>query len=228
MSGAANCSEEIAVVFDLDGTLVHSAPDLHAAAVKMLEDLGLPPVTLAQVTSYIGNGVPKLVSRCLSASDAKSVPFDSALESFRTYYLANPYTLTRPYDGVVDMLESLKEIGLNLGVCTNKPMAMTECVLDGLGLAAFFRSVVCGDTLATRKPSADPLLLAFDQLGAESQGSLYVGDSEIDAQTAMAAGSDFALFSGGYRKTPMQELRTQFVFTNFSELTDFVVARLRA
>ena len=213
------------IVFDLDGTLIHSAPDLHASACKMLEDLDLPSLTLDQVTSFIGNGVPILVQRCIGAVGGDTAIYDDALVRFQAHYLADPITLTVAYPGVIDMLTTLKNEGFNLGVCTNKPHGMTTEVLRGLGLNDYFDAVIGGDTLPIRKPAPDPLHLAFKQLGKGSTNGLYVGDSEVDAETACAAACDFALFAGGYRKTPVDELRTHFIFNDFADLLDFIRVR---
>ena len=106
------------VVFDLDGTLVNSAPDLHAAAVSMLADFNKPALTLEKVISSIGNGVPTLVRRCLDAAVSKDVDYDAALTAFRKHYLAAPTALSRPYEGVMEMLDGLTNEGLKLAVCT--------------------------------------------------------------------------------------------------------------
>jgi len=213
------------IVFDLDGTLIHSAPDLHASACKMLEDFNLPMLTLDQVISFIGNGVPILVQRCVDATGGDTAIYDDALKRFHTHYLADPIALTVAYPGVIDMLTTLKDEGFSLGICTNKSDGMTTEVLRGLGLDGYFDAVVGGETLPVRKPAPDPLHHAFEQLGESRAGGLYVGDSEVDAETAGAAARDFALFAGGYRKTPVTELRTHFIFDDFADLLDFIHTR---
>ena len=214
------------IVFDLDGTLINSAPDLHAAAVKMLQDFSKPELTLEQVISFIGNGVPTLVRRCLQAVDAEGVDYDAALESFREHYLAAPVDLSCPYEGVLEMLNALASNHFKLAVCTNKSEKMTIEVLKGLELQYFFEAVIGGDTLPVRKPSPDPLRLAFSRIGVNNcERELYVGDSEVDAETAEAVGCDFALFSNGYRKKPIEQLRTHFVFNDFKRLTEFIIGR---
>jgi len=214
------------VVFDLDGTLVDSAPDLHAASVRMLADFNKPPLTLENVISFIGNGVPTLVRRCLNAAVAEDVDYDAALAAFRRHYLDAPTALSCPYHGVIEMLDGLANEGFKLAVCTNKSESMTTEVLHGLGLSEFFQAVVGGDTLPVRKPDPEPLRLAFKLIEEQCDGGLYVGDSEVDAETAEAAGAAFALFSGGYRKTPIDEIRTHFVFDEFDQLVNFIHGRM--
>ncbi len=212
------------IVFDLDGTLIDSAPDLHAAAERTLKRLGRPGVTLAQVTGFIGNGVPKLVERCLAATGG--VPEEgagTALALFRSFYDADPVALTRPYPGVPAMLERLAEAGCRIGVCTNKPQGPAEAILAALSIGRHVGAVVGGDTLPVIKPDPAPLWLCFERLRAGT-ARLYVGDSETDAAAAKAAGVPFALFSGGYRKTPAEAMGAAYVFGRFDELTRHVLA----
>jgi phosphoglycolate phosphatase len=217
-----------AVIFDLDGTLVDSAPDLHAAALALLEERGAPPVTLAQVHGFVGNGIPKLVERCLEAAGmpAKGQVLDGAVARFKEHYGAAPADLTRPYDGVEAMLGALSARGLLLGVCTNKPEALTRQVLEGVALDRHLRAAVGGDTLKVMKPDPAPLHHCAGLLGVGIDEALYVGDSETDADTAAAAGMDFALYSGGYRKRPLALFEDCFVFHDFAELTQYIEARI--
>ena len=208
------------VVFDLDGTLIHSAPDLQAAANKMLAEYGLAPLDMASIESFIGNGVPKLVERCLRVYDQPLT--EEAVDKMRGYYDADPFTLTEPYEGVVACLEALKAAGIKLSVCTNKPLAPALTILDGLKLTQYFDVVVGGDTYSTHKPDPQPLLGCMEKMGADMANTIYVGDSETDALTAKNADMTFALFSGGYRKTPVEELRHHFLFDDFSALTPYL------
>ena len=132
------------LIWDLDGTLIHSAPDLQAAANKMLAEYGLAPLDMASIESFIGNGVPKLVERCLRVY-GKPLS-EEAIDKMRGYYDADPYTLTEPYAGVVDCLDALKAAGIKMAVCTNKPVAPALTILDGLDLTKYFDVVVRGDT----------------------------------------------------------------------------------
>lgn len=207
------------VVFDLDGTLIDSAPDLHAAANKMLESLSLAPLSKAQIVSFIGNGVPKLVERCLAVYGQPSTP--EAVAAYRKFYDADPYTLTRPYPSVEACLHTLKAAGCKMAICTNKPEAPARVILDGLGLTQYFDFIAGGDTYPTMKPDPAPLHGCAKALGGEV---VYVGDSETDEQTAANANMCFALFEGGYRKTPVSEMRHHLRFTDFSDLTKFVIA----
>lgn len=219
-----------AVIFDLDGTLVDSAPDLHAAALKMLAERGHPAIALDQVQSFIGNGVPKLVARCLAAvgETVTGGGRQRAVERFLAHYAAAPVDLTRPYPGVKDLLANLRARGVPMGICTNKPETLSHQVLEGLDLRRYFAVVVGGDTFPVIKPDPTPLLHCAESLAAPIARTLFVGDAETDAATARAAGAPLALYSGGYRKSPIARLKPDFAFDHFSELAEYLEHRTGA
>ncbi len=205
------------IIFDLDGTLVDSAPDLHAAANVTLAALGREDVSLSQVKAFIGNGIIKLVERCLDATGgADPRTFDAALAKFQTAYEADPATLTTVYPGVRGALTDLCAAGFAMGLCTNKPEAPARDILRRFGLAQYFDAVVGGDTIGALKPDPAPLLACGEKL---SDGPMvYVGDSETDAATARAAQAPFLLFTKGYRKTAVDQIAHQAVFDQFEKL----------
>ena len=213
-----------AIVFDLDGTLVDSAPDIQAAANKMLESEGLAPLDLPTVIGFIGNGLPKLVERAMRA---RGLPMDrhGALTA-RTlaFYDAESTARTQPYPGLATALEDLRGQGFALAVCTNKPGAPARDILAQLDLARYFDAVIGGDTLPVKKPDPAPLRAAFEALGRKG---LYVGDSEIDAETAQRAGVPFLLFTEGYRKKPVEEMPHLARFDRFDALPDLVAQALQ-
>ncbi|MEL6977437.1 MAG: phosphoglycolate phosphatase [Pseudomonadota bacterium] len=216
MSGRARFA---AIAFDLDGTLIHSAPDLHAAANELMAALGRAPFSLDQVIGFIGNGVPVLVERALQASGGLSEDgLEAEIARFRGFYDAAPAALTRPYDGAPELLRRLAAAGAPIGLCTNKPEAPTRAILAALDLAAPFKVIVGGDTLPVRKPDPAPLRRCFERLGAAPAQALYVGDSETDEATAAALGAPFALFTGGYRKKPVEAFEAAFIFDDFAAL----------
>jgi len=216
-----------AIVFDLDGTLVDSAPDLHAAANRMLADFGALPLPLDKIVSFIGNGIPTLVRRVMQERGLPAREKDAMTARMLAHYGAYPADLTRPYPGVVEMLGQLRAAGHVLGLCTNKPHAPSVQILEALGLARFLDVVIGGDSLPVKKPDPAPLHAAFEALHADDAGAgrLYVGDSEIDAETAAAAGCDFALFTKGYRKAPVATLPHMLAFDHHAALPDWVAMR---
>jgi phosphoglycolate phosphatase len=199
----------LGLVFDLDGTLVHSAPDLHAVANRLLAERGRPPLDLPTVTGFVGEGASVLVARCFAATGAPldAAGVEEAVIRYRELYHQAPTELTRPYPYVPEVLE---ELGARfpLAVCTNKPEALAHAVLEGTGLARRFAAVVGGDTLPVRKPDPAMLRCAGERLGAAEL--VFVGDSEVDAAAAAGAGVPFLWFEGGYHHGEVAGWRARF------------------
>lgn len=210
----------IPIVFDLDGTLIDSAPDLHAACVKMLAQENAPAPSLETVTTYIGNGVPKLVERAMKAADIPMTEHGRLVRSFMKFYNQDPATLTTLYPNLLPLLDALIAKGHRLAVCTNKPEAPARLILDMLDIEFYFDVVVGGDTLKQKKPDPAPLLHVLKLLGTER--CLYVGDSEVDAETADRANLPMALFTKGYRKVPVEKLPHDFGFDDFAALGPYI------
>lgn len=206
----------LALVFDLDGTLVDSAPDITAAVNRMLAGEGQAALDLATVTSFVGKGLPHLVARVIDHLGLDMARHGALTATTLAEYNRAASALTRPYPGVIEALDLLKSQGAVMGICTNKPEEPARHVLADLGLAGFFDVVVGGDSLPTRKP--DPQMLQASFAALPDLPRLYVGDSEVDAETAQNAGIPFLLFTQGYRKRPVAELPHRAAFADYSAL----------
>lgn len=213
-----------AIVFDLDGTLIDSAPDIRAAANRMLEGEGQPPLDLATIISFIGNGLPKLVERVIGARGLDMADHDRLTGVTLDHYSRAASDLTVAYPGMAAALDRLRGVGHVLGICTNKPEAPARDILRDMDLARYFDAVIGGDSLAVKKPDPAPLRRTFEMLGKGP--GLYVGDSEVDAETARNAGVPFLLFTEGYRKSPIAALPHRARFSDFADLPDLVAAAL--
>ncbi|AJE46164.1 phosphoglycolate phosphatase [Celeribacter indicus] len=213
------------ILFDLDGTLIDSVPDLRALANRVLAGEGCAPITLEQARDFVGSGAPVFVRRMRAACGIPDSEQDRLYRAFLDGY-ETAVDLTRPWPGVPEALEALKGAGHRLGVATNKPWRPACAVLDHLGLSHVFDTVLGGDSLATRKPDPTMLHDGFAALGGGLR--LFVGDSEIDAETAHAAGVPFLLYAHGYRKAEIPELRAEAVFDHFADLPELVAATARA
>ena len=189
-----------AVLVDLDGTLVDSAPDLAAAANRMLAQLGAPPLPLATVRGFIGKGVANLVRRVLASTDGTAhVGEASALAMFERHYTECNGRHSALYPGVLEGLSMLEWLGHPLACVTNKPRPYTTALLDSMGLSAYFGAVVCGGAATALKPDPAPLLSACRELGAAPALGVMVGDSEADATAASRAGMPVYLVRYGYQ-----------------------------
>jgi phosphoglycolate phosphatase len=182
------------IIFDLDGTLIDSSRDIAEAVNRMRGERQLPPLTVDQVDAMVGEGARVLVRRALSPLPAGTGRDEvrEALASYLAHYADVCLDSTRAYPGVPAMLAALAP-SFSLGVLTNKGEALSRRILDSLGLGRHLREVVGGDTLPTRKPNPGGLFLLADRLGTAADRLLLVGDSDIDARTAQAAGCPFAL-----------------------------------
>lgn len=198
--------QKTCVIFDLDGTLIHSAPDLHAALNAALEPLGRGPLDLATTISFVGNGVEKLVERGLTATGGLTADLQRrTLARFLDAYAANGVALTTLYDGVLPCLETLRDAGLSLGICTNKPEDPAQHICQEMGLTPFFDTIVGARPDQPRKPHSGPLQEAMAALSATAEQTIYVGDSAVDFETAQAAGVDFWLYTQGYLNSDLPE-----------------------
>ncbi len=208
------------VIFDLDGTLIDSAPDLHAAANLVLAEAGRPPLDLPTITRFVGDGVRKLVERAFAATGAALEPdaLDRATACYTARYEAAATVLTRPYDNVVETLGHLRRAGLKLGVCTNKPAAAAGIVLGALGLAEFFDGVSGGDSVARRKPHPDHVRDALHRIGGTEEHAAMVGDAEPDIAAGKAAGLVTIAVTHGYARVPYAELGADRLIAGFAEL----------
>jgi phosphoglycolate phosphatase len=214
-------------VFDLDGTLIDSAPDIHAAGNATLAAEGLAPVTAAQARSFIGNGARVFVERLERAATGTNDPARTARMQRRFIEVyETAHALTRPYPGVEAALGELRQQGWRLAICTNKPAGPARSVLAHFGWEGLFEVVVGGDSLPVIKPDPAPLHAAIAALGGTP--ALFVGDSEVDAETARAAAVPFALFTEGYRRGPAAAMPHAAAFadwTGFPALADLLAGR---
>lgn len=209
------------LIFDFDGTLIDSAPDLQAAANRMLPPLGRREVGVKEVQMMIGDGVPKLVERCFEATGdiPPEAEFQAHVAAFIKDYEPRSAELTCAYDGAFDVLDSLKARGIKLSICTNKPYGATISILNTLKLAPYFDVVIGGDTLpGIKKPDPRHLQAALEQMGADTQSCAMVGDNHNDVMAAHGASLPVVLLSHGYTKTPVTELGGEAVIDHFRDL----------
>ena len=210
------------VIFDLDGTLVDSAPDLQAAANRLLRHNGLGELDLATVTGFVGNGIPRLVERCFAHHGTAPDDMAAEIARFKAFYVNEGHRRTRFMPGAGAALRRLAAAGHRLGLCTNKDADAAGAILKRLAIEGLVAAVVGGDSGLGKKPAAAPLCAAVERCGGGH--AVYVGDSETDAATAAAAGLPFLLYTEGYRKGPAAAMIHAAAFRNFAELPGLVAA----
>lgn len=192
-----------AIMIDLDGTLLNTADDLAFAANLMLQDLGMPEQSTATICAYIGKGIQKLVKRTLTGQlDGEPDPalFSNALSIYEKHYAANLSRNTRPYPGVVEGVQAMRQAGYRLACITNKAEAFTLPLLRSTGLYDQFEIVLSGDSLPKKKPDPMPLLHICKHFGVHPHEALLIGDSLNDAIAARAAGCHVFCVPYGYNE----------------------------
>lgn len=189
------------VTFDLDGTLLDTIADLAEGCRLMLDEVGAPPRSPAEVHSFVGKGMAVLVERCLTHDRPPGAEqLQAAIAAFQRHYAAVNGKFCRIYQNVVPGLDAWQASGVKMGVVTNKPAMFTEALLERMGLAGYFDVIVSGDTTPHKKPHPEPILHACRLFGVAPQRNLHVGDSANDILAARAAGSPAFCVPYGYNE----------------------------
>lgn len=207
------------LVFDLDGTLIHSLPDLAIALNRLLEEEGRRKLYEDEVAVMVGDGAAMLVRRALTATGAVDEAVLPALtQRFLALYEGNAALNTRAWPGVPEALAELAAAGWRMAVCTNKPQAATVEILVALGLAPYFQAVVGGDRVEWRKPDPRHVAATLAELGARPEQAVMIGDSPNDVAAGRAAGLPVVAVSFGYTRVPPAELKADRLIDHFADL----------
>lgn len=208
-----------AVLFDLDGTLVDSLPDLAWAMNQLLGELGREPTTLAEMRTWVGDGAAVLVERCLMATGGlPEQPLAEAIKRFLAFYRTHTAVETRPFPGVLATLTALCAAGHPLGVCTNKPTDLSLLLLDALGMTHYFSAIIGGDSVPERKPHPGHLWATLEAMQMKGRKALMVGDSPNDVAAAKAAGIPVVVVGFGYTQIPATAMGANIVIADFADL----------
>lgn len=209
------------IVFDLDGTLVDSAPDVTRAVNYALRGSGRRAVEQGQVRNMLGRGTRALLA---AAMDAVGQPardddeINALMQPFLDFYGTNIALESRPFPGVLDVLNILKSADARMAICTNKFEGMSKRLIAALGLEDYFHANLGGDSLAVRKPHPDHLLTAIDRAGGGRESAVLIGDSKADAGAAKAAGVPVVLVGFGYSDVPVDSLEAAAIIDHFAQL----------
>ncbi|MBP1846057.1 phosphoglycolate phosphatase [Rhizobium petrolearium] len=216
------------VIFDLDGTLIDTAPDLIDSLNHTIAAADLAPVTFDDLTHLVGQGVRVMIRR---AFELKKTPLDERtadrlFDRFIEHYEEHMPGKSRPYTGVVECLDRLSSAGMRLAVCTNKAGQLAFPLIEKLGLADRFVTMTCGDTFSVRKPDARHILGTIEQAGGDASRSVMIGDSVNDILAARNAGIPSVAVSFGYSDVEVSTLDPDRVISNYSQLTEELVLAL--
>ncbi len=217
------------IMFDLDGTLVDSAPDIGNAANSTLVTLGFEPVDKERVAGWIGNGIPKLVKRALTG-DFNGEPdpalFQKALPIFMDHYQRDVCVDSYMYPGVAETVKTLHEAGFTLGVVTNKAASCTLPLLNQLGIDRYMTSIVSGDTCNNKKPDPEPLLFGLNEMAVDASDCILIGDSAHDLHAAENVGMNAIAVSYGYNQgVDLSTLSPSAMVDKFNEITTLITLK---
>jgi len=208
------------VVFDLDGTLIDTAPDLVAAMNAVLTREGLNPIDDARARLMIGGGARRMLESGLQAEGraAPAADLDRMVADFIAHYTAHIADGSKPYPGLEDALDRLELLGCRFAVCTNKLERLSRLLLDRLGMTARFAAICGQDTFGIQKPNPEVLHRTLAAAGGHAKHAIMVGDSRTDIATAQAAGLPVIAVNFGYTDVPVEQLGPDRIIGHFNEL----------
>lgn len=208
------------IVWDLDGTLVESAPDLANALNIVLNEAGQPGHAVSKVRTMIGGGVPKLIERGFRFAGAPidEATRDSLVPRFMEIYSACATDNTHLIPHAREVLEHYYHAGVKQGLCTNKPYSVTRQILGALDIHGYFRSIIGGDSTPVKKPHPLPLLTCLEELETRPEDAVMIGDSGADVGAARAAGVPIILVPDGYTGAPAVSLGADYVVGSLADI----------
>ncbi len=215
------------LIFDLDGTLVDTKQDLTNAVNATRARMGLPALDEQLVSSYVGDGAPTLIRRVLGP-EASEEELARALEFFLAYYGEHKLDCTRPYPGVREALERLSRAGVQMAVLTNKPVRVSQAILEGLSLEGYFARIYGGNSFEQKKPDPVGVETLLAELGVERERAMIVGDSAIDVRTARNAGVKVCGVTYGFQPETLAAEPPDVVVDSLAQLADIILGAAQA
>jgi len=218
-------SEALTIVFDLDGTLIDTAPDLVRATNQVLASVDLAPVTLDKLRNWVGFGARRMIVEGLLDSDLHlpDTKIDQLLTDFLDYYAADIARESLPYPGAIAALDRLDRAGHAYAICTNKSEALAKKLMSALKLTDRFAAITGRDTFDVNKPDPGHLTATLDLAGGHPARAIMIGDSITDIKTAKAAGIPVIGVTHGYTDRPMQELGADAIISHFDDLDNAIL-----
>ena len=216
------------VIFDLDGTLIDTAPDLIDSLNYTVEAVDMAPFTFEDITHLVGQGVKVMIRRAFELRERELDPEteDRLFDRYMEHYKAGMPGRSKPYAGVVDCMDRLSAAGMRLAVCTNKIEQLAFPLIEGLGLLERFEVMTCGDTFAVRKPDAGHIFGTIERAGGDPAMTVMIGDSVSDIRAAQNAGIPSVAVTFGYSDVAVETLDPSHVISGYDQLTVDVVLGL--
>lgn len=216
------------IVFDLDGTLIDTAPDLLATLNKIIAAEGLDAVDTNEMRAHVGFGSRVMLARTYQMAGKHINPerLDNLVADFIAQYAQNMPGNSKPFDGLLDAMTNLKKDGFQFAVCTNKTEMLAKKLLKALNMDHWFEAITGQDTFSVRKPHPDHLLKTIEMAGADPKRSIMVGDTPTDFSTAKAALIPVIAVDFGYCDTPVEDYQPEKIISHFNEMTSEMVLSL--
>ena len=221
MKTAPRPLSDVTIVFDLDGTLVNTAPDLQSTLNHVLQHYGYTHVPAETTNQIIGDGAKAMLRAGLArqGQQVAESTIDEMFDLFLAHYAENIAVDSAPYEGCVDALDRLAEAGATLAVCTNKRQSLAEILLDALSLTPYFSAIVGADSVPDRKPDAGHIYAALERAGGDRARAIMIGDSQTDERAALNAGLPFIFVPFGYGSMSEPDNPSCSTLTHYSELS---------
>ena len=212
----------LALIFDLDGTLIHSVPDMHHAISKTLKEFNLGVISEQQLQLFVGQGMLKLSERVVKFCGGDQSLVEPVYKSYRENYSEVPYKFSRYMKGVENTIKTLFVKNIPMSICTNKRQLVTEKLLTQMNIDHYFKTIVGAQDGIPLKPNREMIDLVISKLNLDNFLYFMIGDTANDVEAARSAGIKSIVVSGGYTDQSVEDLNSDYILNDMSELSDFL------
>ena len=214
--------KNLALIFDLDGTLIHSVPDMHHAISKTLKEFNLGVISEQQLQLFVGQGMLKLSERVVKFCGGDQSLVEPVYKSYRENYSEVPYKFSRYMKGVENTIKTLFDKNIPMSICTNKRQLVTEKLLTQMNIDHYFKTIVGAQDGIPLKPNREMIDLVISKLNLDNFLYFMIGDTANDVEAARSAGIKSIVVSGGYTDQSVEDLNSDYILNDMSELSDFL------
>ena len=212
----------LALIFDLDGTLIHSVPDMHHAISKTLKEFNLGVISEQQLQLFVGQGMLKLSERVVKFCGGDQSLVEPVYKSYRENYSEVPYKFSRYMKGVENTIKTLFDKNIPMSICTNKRQLVTEKLLTQMNIDHYFKTIVGAQDGIPLKPNREMIDLVISKLNLDNFLYFMIGDTANDVEAARSAGIKSIVVSGGYTDQSVEDLNSDYILNDMSELSNFL------